>query len=75
LQEDLIVDFVGEVAHEDMEVVRGIFFRIVVRLVGPVDTYLLLVHAAAVKGLHCTFCTLRIVVLYKSVVVALGLEL
>lgn len=38
LEENLIIDFVGQVTDKDMEMVRGVFFGCVVRLVGPVNT-------------------------------------
>lgn len=37
LKKNLIVDFVGQIAHEDVEVVRRVFLGRVVGLVGPVD--------------------------------------
>ena len=37
LGENLIVDFVGQVANEDVEVARGILLARGIRLVGPVD--------------------------------------
>lgn len=38
LQKHLIVDFVGQITDEDVEVVRGILFVVGIGLVGPVDT-------------------------------------
>ena len=38
LEKDLIVDFVGQVADEDVEVAGGVFLGGIIGLVGPVDT-------------------------------------
>ena len=38
LEQDFIVYLVREIAHKDVEVIRGIFFAGIVGLVGPVDT-------------------------------------
>ena len=42
LEEDLVIHFVTEIADKNVEVVGGIFLVIIVRLVGPVNSYLLL---------------------------------
>jgi hypothetical protein len=42
LQKDLVVDFVRQVANEDVEVVGCVLLRGVVRLIGPVDADFLL---------------------------------
>lgn len=75
LEEDLIIDLVGKIADEDVEVVRGILLGGGVGLVSPVDANLLLVDATAVEGLHGALGGTRVVVLNETVVVALGLEL
>jgi hypothetical protein len=75
LEKDLIVDFVGEIADKDVEVVRGVLLGDGVRLVSPVDANLLLVDATAVESLHRALGGTRVVVLNKTVVEALGLEL
>ena len=41
LQENLVVDLVGQVTHEDVEVIGGIFFVLAVGLIGPIDANLL----------------------------------
>jgi hypothetical protein len=75
LEKDLIVDLVGEVTDEDVEVVRGVLLGDSVGLVSPVDADFLLVDAAAVESLHCAFGGTGVVVFNEAVVVALGLEL
>ena len=75
LEEDLIVDFVGEIADKDVEVVRGVLLGGSVRLVSPVDANLLLVNATAVESLHRALGGTGVVVLNETVVVTLGLEL
>ncbi len=37
LEEDLVVDFVGQITDEDVEMVGRVFLVLVVRLIGPVD--------------------------------------
>ncbi len=61
LEENLIVDFVGQVADEDVEVTGGIFLGGVVGLVCPVDTNFLtgvrkLFMVLTVVHLHCCGC-------------------
>ena len=41
MKEDFIIDFIREIADEDMEMVRGIFFVRGIGLVCPVDADLL----------------------------------
>lgn len=51
LQEDFIVDLVGQIADEDVEVVRGVFLGRVVGLIGPIDTdFLRLLMRARGRG-------------------------
>jgi hypothetical protein len=38
LEEDFVIDFVGEITDKDVEVIRGVFFVGGIGLVGPVDT-------------------------------------
>jgi hypothetical protein len=38
LEENLVIDLVGQITDEDVEMVRSVFFGCVVRLVGPVHT-------------------------------------
>lgn len=38
MEENLVIDFVGKVTDEDVEMVRCVFLGCVVRLVGPVNT-------------------------------------
>jgi hypothetical protein len=75
LEEDFIIDLIGQITDEDVKVVRGVFFRRVVRLISPVHANLLLMDTSAVKSLHGAFGGAWIVVLDKAVVVAFGLEL
>ena len=75
MQQDLIVDLVGEIADEDVEVVGSVFLGIVVGLIRPVDADLLLMNAPAVEGLHSTLGALWVVVLHEAVVIPFGLEL
>jgi hypothetical protein len=53
LEKDLIVDLVGEIADENVEVVRRIFLGRVVGLVGPVDANFLYLSARA-RGIRVT---------------------
>lgn len=46
LEENLVVDLVGQIADEDVEVVRGVFLGGVVGLVGPVDANFLVAHVS-----------------------------
>jgi hypothetical protein len=41
LKKNLIIDFIGQISDEDVEVVRSVFLVRGVGLVGPVDTDLL----------------------------------
>lgn len=75
LEQNLVVDFIAEVANEDVEVVRGVLLGDGVGLVGPVDADLLLVNAMAIEGLHGALGRTGVVVLDEAVVVTLGLEL
>ncbi len=51
LHEHFIVDLVGKIADEDVEVVRGVLLGSVAGLIGPIDTNLLLVHTPTVQRL------------------------
>lgn len=58
-----------------MEVVGRVFLSIIVGLVRPVYPDLLLVHTAAVEGLHGALGALGVVILDEAIVVTFGLEL
>lgn len=44
MKEDLVIDFVGEIANENVEVIGGILLVRSIRLVRPVDSNLLEGH-------------------------------
>ena len=73
LEKNLIVDFVGKITNEDVEVVRGIFLVGSVRLVCPVNPDLGLVDTSTVQGLHGALGRSWVIVLDESVVEAFGL--
>ncbi len=41
MKEDFVIDFIGEIADKNVEVIRGVFLIRGVGLVGPVDADLL----------------------------------
>jgi hypothetical protein len=61
LEKDLIVDLVGEIADEDVEVVRRVFLGRVVRLVGPVDANFLFLSTRAQGSRAIEGCTYVVV--------------
>lgn len=91
MQENLIVDFVGQIADKNVVVVRGVFFARGVGLIGPINPdFLLLISSgtgrkdektclsmdmSAVESCHGALGHIRIVKFNESVVEAFGLEL
>jgi hypothetical protein len=51
LKEDLIVDFIGQITYENVEVVGGVFLVRGVRLVRPVDADFLNTNISDLKML------------------------
>ena len=91
LEQDLIVDLVGQIANKNMEVVRSVLLGDGIGLISPVDANFLnlsvpassrlclfayrLMNAPAIEGRHCTLGGSGIVVLHESIVGAFRLEL
>lgn len=91
MKKNLIIDFIGQISDEDVEVVRSVFLVRGIGLVGPVDTDLLggvsnlkgskyrnthsLVDTSTIQSLHGSLCCSWIVVLNKAVVKSLRLKL
>jgi hypothetical protein len=63
LEKNLIIDFVGEIADKDVEVVGGIFLVGGVGLVSPVDADFLYIKSEICGGpkVNCKSCTYRLV--------------
>ena len=69
LAENLVIDFGGEIADEDVVMTGGVFL-VLLTLVSPVDTNFRVENFAAVEGLQSGLCSTHVEVLDETIVEA-----
>lgn len=75
LEQNFIIDFIAQIAHEDVKVARCVFLIIGVGLIGPVDLDLGMVNSSSVQSIHGAISRTGVIVLDEAVVQSFSLYL